>query len=124
MSRSNVGHAAFGLAGEQDDAEIAAPPAGPAGSSGSMAMQPLTWKPPITTGTPAARNWRPRSSARGNWLDCTPTSADQAAAGGADALARWPLDIDDGVALVVGLDLDIDVGAEHAGRRAHSASSP
>ena len=44
------------------------------GSSGSMDRQPLTWNPPITTGSPAARNWRPRSSARGNWLDCTPTS--------------------------------------------------
>ncbi len=38
---------------------------------------------------------------------------DHAAAGGADAL-RHALDIDDGVALVAGLDLDIDVGTEHA----------
>ena len=26
------------------------------------------------TGRPAARNGRARSTARGNWLDCTPTS--------------------------------------------------
>ena len=31
-------------------------------------------RPPITTGILAARNWRPMSSARGNWFDCTPTS--------------------------------------------------
>ena len=45
------------------------------GISGSIAMQPETWKPPMPTGSPAARNGRARSTARGNWLDCTPTSA-------------------------------------------------
>ena len=39
--------------------------------------------------------------------------AHHAAAGGADALRRGR-HIDDGVALVAGIDLDIDVGAEHA----------
>ena len=43
------------------------------GISGSMAMQPETWKPPMQTGRPAARNGRARSTARGNWFDCTPT---------------------------------------------------
>ena len=65
-------HAAFALAGEQDDAELAGFLRS-GGSSGSIDRQPLTWNPPITTGSPAARNWRPRSSARGNWLDWTPT---------------------------------------------------
>ena len=39
--------------------------------------------------------------------------SDHAAAGGADALGDGR-HIDDGVALVAGVDLDIDVGAEHA----------
>ena len=43
------------------------------GISGNMAMQPEMWKPPMQTGSPAARNGRARSTARGNWLDCTPT---------------------------------------------------
>src|ERR1700731_502315 len=43
------------------------------GISGNMAMQPEMWKPPTQTGSPAARNGRARSTARGNWLDCTPT---------------------------------------------------
>ena len=38
--------------------------------------------------------------------------ADEARAGGAD-LSDRALDVDDGVALVIGVDLDIDVGAEH-----------
>src|ERR1700733_4565352 len=38
---------------------------------------------------------------------------DHAAAGRADAF-HHAFDIDDGVALVAGLDLDIDVGTEHA----------
>ena len=50
-----------------------APRACPAAVSGSMAMQPETWKPPMQTGRPAARNGRARSTARGNWFDCTPT---------------------------------------------------
>ena len=41
----------------------------PAASTGS----PAAWKPPIATGRPALRKWRARSTARGNWLDCTPT---------------------------------------------------
>ena len=38
-----------------------------------MAREPLTWKPPMTTGMSAPRNARARSAARGNWLLCTPT---------------------------------------------------
>ena len=42
--------------------------------SGSMASEPDTWNPPMTTGTPAARSGPAMSSARGNWFDCTPIS--------------------------------------------------
>ena len=49
--------------------------------------------------------------------------ADEAAAGRADAPDR-ALDVDDGVALVIGLDLDIGVGAERLVASAHSASRP
>ena len=36
--------------------------------------EPETWKPPMQTGSPAARNGRARSTARGNWFDWTPTN--------------------------------------------------
>ena len=81
------------------------------GSSGSIAMQPETWKPPTTTGTSAARNWRPRSRARGKLVGLNPDERDESAAGGLDA-PNCRADIDDRVAFVVSLDLDVDVGAE------------
>ena len=43
------------------------------GTSLSIERQPETWKPPIITGSPAARNSRARSRARSYWLDWTPT---------------------------------------------------
>ena len=43
--------------------------------SGSIARHPLTWKPPMATCTPARRSGAAMSTARGNWFDCTPTSA-------------------------------------------------
>ena len=60
---------------------------------------------------PWARNWRPRSSARGNWLVWTPTSATNPPPA---ALMRRAIagDVDDRVALVEDFDLDFDVGAE------------
>ena len=39
-----------------------------------MESVPETWKPPMPTISPALRNAVVRSSARGNWFDCTPTS--------------------------------------------------
>ena len=42
---------------------------------GSMAMQPLTWKPPMATFTPRRLSDVAMSTARGNWLDWTPTRA-------------------------------------------------
>ena len=33
---------------------------------------PLTWKPPMITGKPAATNCNARSRPRGYWLVCTP----------------------------------------------------
>ena len=108
----NVGHAALGLAGEQMDAEI------------ERFLQ-------------IGRQRRQHGDAAGNMkaahdhgqAQCAEFSAeierarilvrlhadqpDHAAAGSADAL-RYGRHIDDGVALVAGLDLDIDVGAEHA----------
>ncbi len=36
-------------------------------------MQPETWKPPIATSTPLARNCLAIAMARGYWLDWTPT---------------------------------------------------
>src|SRR5215468_10669649 len=57
----------------------------------------------------AARNWRARSSARGNWLDCTPTRPTNP-----DPAAH----VDDGIALVACLDVDLNIGPEHLGVRA------
>ena len=45
-----------------------------ASTPSSMASTPETWKPPMPTWMPRARSGRARSSARGNWFDCTPTS--------------------------------------------------
>ena len=79
-------------------------------------MQPETWKPPTATVTPrcaklAANVERPRKLIRLN--------ADQRdeSAVGQDALGN-ARDVDDRVALVVGFDLDIHVGAENALLRA------
>ena len=67
----------LGFAREQRDAEACACFRS-SGISGSIARQPETWKPPIATWTPAARNGAGDVTARGNWFDCTPTSADEA----------------------------------------------
>ena len=53
-----------------------------------------TWNPPITTGMPAARNWRARSSARGILVRLHADQPDKARARGADLPDR-ALDVDD-----------------------------
>jgi len=50
-------------------------------TTGDSANMPLTWKPPIRTCNPPARNFFAKSTARGNWFDCTPASA---------TTVRWP----------------------------------
>ena len=66
----------------------------------------------MQTGMPAARNGRAMSSARGYWLDCTPTSPTSARpprrAEVADDLRRKNA----AVGLVVGLDGEVDARAE------------
>ena len=53
------------------------------------------------------------SSARGNWFDCTPTSITMPAPA-ASIIARQACRTDAGIGLVEGVDLDLDVIAEHA----------
>ena len=50
-----------------------APPGSPAGSPSASTGSPRRGSRRSTTGRPAARNGRARSSARWNWLDWTPT---------------------------------------------------
>ena len=63
-------------------------------------------------------------SARGNWLDCTPTRQTSPR----PPLARSTSAICSGRTRVlvssIGEDVDVDVGPEHAARRAQSAASP
>ena len=109
-------HPPFELAGEQADAHVERHLRS-ACSSGSMARQPDTWNPPIITGTPAARNGRAMSSARGNWFDCTPADAEQPNPpwrGTSEQL----LDLDPAVDLVDHRDVDRRVGSEHRPPRA------
>ena len=108
----NVGHAAFGLAGEQMDAEIErflqigrqCRQHGNAAGDVKAAHDDIE---PERTELPAEIE-RARILIR-----LHADQPDHAAAGGADALGHRR-HIDDGVALVTGVDLDVDVGAEHA----------
>ena len=74
---------------------------------------PETWKPPITTGMPAARSGRAMSSARGYWFDCTPTRPTR---------PKFPSRLKSAMSrsirtrvLVssIGVHFDVDVRAEH-----------
>ena len=76
------------------------------GNSGSIEMQPETWNPPIATCTPAARNWRGEVDGARELVRLHPDQADEPAIGRLDA-ADDALDRDDGVALVIGVDLDV-----------------
>ncbi len=55
----------FRLAGVEQNPELIASLSSGVGSF-SIARQPLTWKPPIATVTPLARNCRAIAIARGN----------------------------------------------------------
>ena len=113
--RQHVGEAPLRLPGEQGDSEVERL-FQLAGVSGSMARQPETWKPPMQTGTPAARRGRATSMTRGNWFDCTPTKPTSprppasaiwwrcGRAGRGYWSRRWE-------------DLDVHVGAEHPAMR-------
>ena len=73
IEQDRVEPAFLGLAGEDRDAHVHGRPGSPAARPAASTGSPAAWKPPIATGRPALRNWRARSTARGNWLDCTPT---------------------------------------------------
>ena len=75
-------------------------------------MQPLTWKPPITTGTSGCAEVAREIERARILVRLHADQADEAAAGFAD-VAHDALDVDDGVALVIGFDVDIDIGTEH-----------
>ena len=65
--------AALGFAGEQGDTQgLGFAQLGR--QFGQHGDAPGHVEPPMHTGSPAARNGRARSTARGNWLDCTPIS--------------------------------------------------
>src|SRR5271166_1084516 len=86
-------------------------------NSFSMAMQPLTWNPPIATGTPRARNWRAIAMAR-KLIRLNAYKADDA------GMARTPyalcnsLNGDLDVHVIVGVHRDRDVLAQHFPTRA------
>ena len=82
--------------------------------SGSIAMQPLTWKPPMQTGMPAARSGRAMSTARGKLVGLHADQADQPAASAAADLLDDLVGPDAGVGLVPDGDPDLDVVAQHA----------
>jgi hypothetical protein len=63
----------------------------------------------MQTGRRACRNGRARSTARGNWVDCTPTRPTRASADHPDD-PRRP---DTAIGLVIGADADRHIGAEH-----------
>ena len=74
-------------------------------------MQPETWKPPITTGTSSLRKARAKIEGAGKLVRLDPDQPDKSL-----AVSLYPsrhrLDVDDLVALVIGLELDVDVGTE------------
>ena len=80
------------------------------GTTGSIDRQPAAWKPPIATGRPALRNWRARSTARGNWLDCTPTRQISALPPLRLMSAMMRSEPHPRIGLVERLDDDVDVG--------------
>ena len=90
-----------------------------AGSSGSIARQPLTWNPPMATWTPAARNWRARSRRRGNWFVCTPAKTTSPKLPVASESLDDPIGADAGVDLVHDRDVDGDLGSRAPGDRRH-----
>ena len=92
-SREHLVQAALGLAGEQRDAEVERL-LQVGGSSGSIEMQPETWNPPITTGTPAARNCAREIERARKLVRLHADEADEARAGRSDLPDR-ALDVDD-----------------------------
>ena len=76
-------------------------------------MQPETWKPPITTGTLGGAELAREIECAGILIGLHADQSDEAGAGPADLTDRT-LHVDDGVALVAGIDLDIDVRSKHA----------
>ena len=69
--------ALLGLAGEERACPCPCASWISGGISCSIDRQPETWKPPITTGSPAARNSRARSTARGELVRLHADQADQ-----------------------------------------------
>ena len=67
----------------------------------------------MTTGDPKRAELPPEIERARKLVRLHADQPDHAAAGGADALGRCG-HVDDGVALVAGIDLDVDVGTEHA----------
>ncbi len=108
----NIGHAAFGLAGEQMNAEIERllqvrrQSRQHGDAAGDM-------KAAHDHGEPKRAELPAEIERARKLVGLHADQAHHATAGGADAL-RHGRHIDDGVALVAGIDLDIDVGAEHA----------
>ncbi len=108
----NVGHAAFGLAGEQMDAEIerflqvGRQSRQHGDAAGHM-------KAAHDHGQPQRAEFSAEIERARILVGLHADQPDHAAARGTDAFGHGG-HIDDGVALVAGLDLDIDVGAEHA----------
>ena len=76
-------------------------------------MQPETWKPPTATVTPRLRNCAPDVERARKLIRL---NADQRDHSADRPRMRFEIagNVDDRVALVVDLDLDIDVGAENA----------
>ncbi len=93
------------------------------GTTGSIDRQPAAWKPPIATGRPSLMNWRARSTARGNWLDCTPTMQISALAAAAADLGGDAVGLYAGVGLVVRRDEDVYIRAENLTLPAISAQA-
>ena len=72
---------------------------------------PLTWNPPITTGSLAVAELPGDIDGTGKLIGLDADKADKAAARSLDA-ADGALDVDDRIALVIGLDVDIDIGPQ------------
>ena len=94
-----------------------------AASSGSIAMQPLTWKPPMQTGMPAARNGRAISTARGKLVGLHTDQADQPVTAVPPDLPDDSLRPDASVGLVPDGDPDLDVVTQDLTLRAVAAQA-
>ena len=101
-------------AGVQDDAERLSASFRSGGNSGSIEMQPETWKPPTATVTPVGAKLAARYRARADTGSIARRQARPCRRRPRGYASRRLRDIDDRVALVASLDLDIDVGTEHA----------